>query len=282
MRRPRAQASRVSGAASSQRSQTAGARRIHPTAVVDAGAEVAEEVEVGPYAIIGPRVRIGPGTTVGPHAVIEGRTTIGAGNRIFQFAAIGAITPDLKYQGEDSQLIIGDRNSIREFATLHPGTAVGGMVTRVGNDNLLMPYTHVAHDCSLGDHIVMANGAQLGGHVTLQDYVVVSALVGVHQFSKIGESAILGAGSMVTQDVAPFCNATGDRAVLHGLNTIGLQRRGFSEETIATLKKAYRLMFRTGLKVHEAARRIRETLPRLSEIERFLRFIESSERGICR
>lgn len=255
---------------------------VHPTALVAGGAELADDVVIGPYALVGPQVTIGRGTTVGPHAVIEGHTTIGSENRIFQFAAIGAVTPDLKYRGEDSQLIIGDRNSIREFTTLHTGTAGGGMITRVGNDNLLMPYTHVAHDCTVGDHNILANGAQLGGHVTLQDYVNVSALVGIHQFSRIGESAILGAGSMVSQDVAPFCNATGDRAVLYGLNLLGLRRRGFSDETIAALRQAYRIMFRSGLKVAAAAERIRAELPTVPEVARFLSFIEVSERGVCR
>jgi UDP-N-acetylglucosamine acyltransferase len=255
---------------------------VHPTAIVAPSAELDADVSVGPYAVIGPHVCVGRGTTVGPHAMIEGHTTIGAENRIFQFAAIGAITPDLKYRGEDSQLIVGDRNTIREFTTLHPGTAVGGMITRVGNDNLLMPYTHVAHDCTVGDHNIMANGAQLGGHVSIENYVVVSALVGIHQFTKIGESVILGAGAMVAQDVAPFCNATGDRAVLYGLNVIGLRRRGFSEETIATLKRAYRIMFRSGHRVAAALARIRTDLPALPELERFVRFIERSERGVCR
>jgi UDP-N-acetylglucosamine acyltransferase len=255
---------------------------IHPTAIVARTAELADGVHIGPYAIIGPRVRIGAGTRVGPHAVIEGHTTIGTENQIFQFAALGAMTPDLKYRGEDSQLIIGDRNSIREFATLHPGTAVGGMVTRVGDDNLCMPYTHVAHDCLLGSHIVMANGAQLGGHVTVQDYAVFGALVGVHQFSTVGESAMLGAGAMVPLDVAPFCSAAGDRAVLHGLNLVGLQRRGFEAETISTLKRAYRIMFRSGLKLVAAAARIRAELPASFEVERFVTFVERSERGVCR
>jgi len=269
-------------AKSAPRRRRTSTTEVHPTAVVARGAELAAGVSVGPYAIIGARVRIGAATRVGPHAVIEGRTTIGADNQIFQFAAIGAITPDLKYRGEDSQLVIGDRNSIREFATLHPGTAVGGMITRVGDDNLLMPYTHVAHDCLLGNHIVMANGAQLGGHVTVQDYAVFGALVGVHQFSTIGESVMLGAGAMVPLDVPPFCNATGDRAVLHGLNVVGLRRRGFGDETISLLKRAYRIMFRSGLKVADAIARIRAEVPRGPEVDRFVAFIESSPRGVCR
>ncbi len=282
MRAPKAKRPRARVAVSGRSRAQTGSSRIHPTSIVAPGAELASDVEVGPYAVVGPRVRIGSGTTVGAHTVIEGNTTIGAGNRIFQFAAVGAVPQDLKYRGEDSQLIIGDRNVIREFATLHPGTSGGGMVTRIGSDNLLMAYTHVAHDCILGDHNIIANGAQLGGHVVLEDYVVMGALAGVLQFSKIGESVIVGAGSMVSHDVAPFCNATGDRAVLHGLNIIGLRRRGFGDEVVAALKKAYRMVFRSGLRVAEAVVRVRESLSGIPEVERFLAFIQTSEHGVCR
>ena len=256
--------------------------QVHPTAVVARGAELASDVTVGPYAIIGAHVRIGAGTTVGPHVVIEGNTQIGAKNRIFQFAAVGAVPQDLKYRGEDSTLIIGDANIIREFATLHPGTEGGGMVTRIGTGNLLMNYAHVAHDCLLGDYNILANGAQLGGHVTIEQYVVVGALSGVHQFVKLGESAIVGAGSMVSQDVPPFCNATGDRARLHGLNTVGLKRRGFSAEVVRALKQAYRVLFQSGLTVREAVPRVRREHAGIAEVERFVSFIERSERGVCR
>ena len=197
-------------------------------------------------------MRLGAGTVVGPHVVIEGNTTIGARNRIFQFASVGAEPQDLKYHGEDSALIIGDDNRIREFCTLQPGTEGGGMITRVGSGNLLMNYSHIAHDCILGDRVVVANGVQLGGHVTIEDGVVLGALAGIHQFVRIGESALVGAGSMVSLDVPPFCNATGDRATLHGLNSVGLKRRGFSDETIAALKRAYRIMFQSKLRVAEA------------------------------
>ena len=188
--------------------------RIHPTAIVAAGAELDSDVEVDAYAIIGPRVRIGRGTRIGSHAVLDGRTTIGCDTRIFNHTSVGMITQDLKYRGEDSELIIGDHNIIREFATLNTGTAGGGMATRVGDHNLVMNYSHIAHDCLVGNHTIIANGVQLGGHVVLEDYVFAGALVGVHQFVKVGESAILGAGAMVSQDVPPFCNATGDRARL--------------------------------------------------------------------
>jgi len=258
------------------------ASRIHPTAVVAPEAELDAEVVVGPYAVIGPRVRIGAGTTVGAHAVIEGNTTIGINNRIFQLAAVGAAPQDLKFRGEDSVLVIGKDNTIREFVTLHPGTAAGGMVTRVGDGNLLMNYAHIAHDCQVGNSNIIANGVQLGGHVTVDDYCVVGALAGVHQFVKIGESAIVGAGSMVSQDVPPFCNATGDRARLHGLNSIGLNRRGFSPDLVTALKRAYRIMFRSGLRTSEAIARVRDEQSGIAEVERLVAFIEKSERGVCR
>lgn len=255
---------------------------IHPTAVVDAQAELGAGVRVGPYAVIGAQVRLGDESIVGPHAVIEGRTRVGAKNRFFQFAAIGAAPQDLKYKGEDSELLIGDGNTFREFVTAHPGTTGGGMVTRIGSGNLLMNYVHIAHDCILGDANILANGVQLGGHVTIESYVVVGALSGIHQFVRLGESAIIGAGSMVSQDVPPFCNATGDRARLHGLNSLGLKRRGLSADHGLALKRAFRTMFRSGLKVGEAAARIRAEQPGIAEVERFVAFIEASERGVSR
>jgi len=258
------------------------AARIHPTALVAPEAALAAGVSVGAYSIIGPRVRIGADTVVGPHVVIEGRTTFGARNQIFQFASVGAVPQDLKYQGEDSELQIGDDNRIREFCTLQPGTTGGGMLTRIGSGNLLMNYSHIAHDCLLGDRIIVANGVQLGGHVVIEDGVVLGALAGIHQFARLGESALIGAGSMVSQDVPPFCNATGDRATLHGLNTMGLKRRGFSDELIQSIKRAYRIVFQSRLRMVDAVARVRTELPGLPEVERFVDFIERSERGVCR
>lgn len=258
------------------------APRIHPTAIVAPGAQLDEDVEIGPYAVVGARVRIGRGTRVGAHAVLDGHTTIGCDNQIFQMASVGAAPQDLKYRGEDSELIIGNRNIIREFATLNPGTTGGGMVTRVGDQNLLMNYSHLGHDCQIGNHNIVANGAQLAGHVTIEDYVVIGGLVGILQFVKVGESAILGGGAMVTQDVPPYCNATGDRATLHGLNLVGLKRRNFSPETVRDIKRAYRIVFRSGLKVAEAMARARAEIPASREVEHFLAFIQGSERGVCR
>jgi UDP-N-acetylglucosamine acyltransferase len=256
--------------------------RIHETALVASGAELGADVEVGPYCVIGPNVRIGRGSRVLSHAVIEGRTTLGEGNVIFSFATVGSIPQDLKYKGEESSLIIGHGNVIREFASLNPGTAGGGMVTRVGDRNLLMMHCHIAHDCVIGDHNIIANGATLGGHVTVEDDVIVGGLVGIHQFVRIGSGAILGAGSMVSKDVPPYCNATGDRARLRGLNLEGLKRRGFSRERVEQLRKAYRVLFRSGLKMKEAVEKVRSEIPGAPEVEQMAAFIEKSQRGICR
>jgi UDP-N-acetylglucosamine acyltransferase len=256
--------------------------KIHPSAVIAPGAKLGPGVEVGPYAVIGPQVRIGAHSYIGPHAVIEGRTTIGCDNRIFQFASVGAIPQDKKYQGEDSELIIGDGNAIREFATLHLGTTGGGMVTRVGNQNLFMNYSHVAHDCQIADHVVLANGATLAGHVTVESFVTIGGLVAIHQFTRIGELALLAGGAMVSQDVPPYCTATGDRAHLHGLNLIGLKRRGMSADEISVLKKSYRTLFAEGLALKEAVARVREDCPSSPTVAHLLEFIVASQRGLCR
>jgi UDP-N-acetylglucosamine acyltransferase len=231
---------------------------IHPSAVIAPGAELAADVTVGPYTVIGERVRIGARTLVGPH-------------RFFPYASVGAPPQDLKYRGEDSELVIGNENVIREFCTLNPGTAGGGMISRIGDGNLLMNYSHVAHDCRLGNYNVLANGVQLGGHVEIGDHAILGALSGIHQFVRIGESAII-----------PFCNATGDRARLLGLNSVGLKRRGFPPEVQSALKHAYHLIFQSSLKLTEAAQRVREEIQAVPEVERFLAFIEQSERGLCR
>jgi UDP-N-acetylglucosamine acyltransferase len=254
---------------------------VHPTAVVAAGAVLAPGVCVGPYAVIGPHVRIGTGTTIGPHAVLDGRTTIGTHNRIFPFASIGAEPQDLKYRGEESRLEIGDRNIIREFATLNTGTAGGGMVTRVGDDNLFMNYAHVGHDCRIGSHCVLANSAALAGHVVIEDYAIVGGLAAVHQFVRVGESAILGGGAMVVHDVPPFCNAAGDRARLRGLNLLGLKRRGFGTATVRALKRAYRMLFASELAFAEAQQRVATELGDDPHVARLLVFVAASTRGIA-
>jgi UDP-N-acetylglucosamine acyltransferase len=255
---------------------------IHPQAVVAPGAELAEGVEIGPFAVIGSEVRIGRGTTVGAHAVIEGRTTIGERNRIFQYAALGAIPQDLKYHGEQTTLVVGDENQIREFTTMHIGTEGGGGVTLVGNRNLFMNFSHVAHDCQIGNRVIFANGATLAGHVIVEDFVIVGGLSAVHQFVRLGESSMLGGGAMVVQDVPPFCVVQGDRAGLVGLNVEGLRRRGFADDDLRALRVAYRTLFRSGLTVRDALRKMREEQPLGAAAERMVRFVESSRRGICR
>ncbi len=255
---------------------------IHPTAVIHSNAELDESVEIGPYAVIGEHVTIGRGTTVGAHTVIEGWTTIGDGNRIFPLAAVGGAPQDLKYKGEKTSLIIGDRNIIREFTTLQPGTVTGIGETVIGDDNLFMAYCHVAHDCVIGNRVIMANGSTLAGHITVEDHVILGGLSAVHQFVRLGESAMLSGGAMVGQDVAPYTIAAGDRARMRGLNLVGLRRRGFSAETIAILKRAYRLLVFSKLRIADALARIRTELPATPEVRHFVEFIERSERGVCR
>ena len=256
--------------------------RRHPAAVVDRAAELDDDVEVGAYSVIGPGARIGKGTRIKSHVVVEGNTSIGRDNVIHQFATVGSPPQDLKYRGEDSRLVIGDGNTIREFASLNPGTAGGGMVTRIGRRNLLMMQSHIAHDCILGDDNIVANGAMLGGHVVVEDHVIIGALVGVHQFVAIGSGAIVGAGSMVSKDVPPYCNATGDRVRLRGLNLEGLRRRGFDKGRVEAIRRAYRILFRSNLKVREALDRIRGEVPRTCEVDRIIAFVEKSRRGVCR
>ena len=258
---------------------------IHPRAAVARGAELDHGVTVEAYAVIGPQVRIGAGSSVGPHAVVEGRTTLGARNRVFQFASVGAMPQDLKYRGELSTLEIGDDNIVREYASLNPGTTAGGMVTRVGSGCLLMVSSHVAHDCIVGNNVILANGAALGGHVRVDDWGIVGGLAGVHQYVRVGESALCAAGAMVSQDVPPFCTAAGDRARLRGLNLVGLRRRGFSVDAVVALKRAYRALFGPGRTVsarRDALARIRETLGHVPEVGRLVDFVAESERGVSR
>jgi len=256
--------------------------QVHPTAIVADGARLGDGVVVGPYSIIGANVEIGDRTEIGPHVVVDGHTRIGARCRIVGQASIGTPPQDLKYAGGPTRLEMGDDNIVREFVTLNRATEHGGGVTRIGNRCMFMAYAHVAHDCSIGDQVVMANAATLAGHVTIEDFAIVGGLVAIHQFVRIGESVILGGGAMVTLDVPPFCLAAGDRASLHGLNLVGLRRRGFSEETIKGLRAAYRTLFQTGHKLREALRLLREQTPAQPEVERLVSFIEASERGICR
>lgn len=231
--------------------------------------------------MIGPKVRVGPATVIGPYAVIEGETTIGAGNRIFQFASIGADPQDLKYHGEPSRLEIGDRNRIREFTTIHRGTEGGGMVTRIGSDVLLMNYVHVAHDCQVGDHSIIANSTEIAGHCVLEEWVVTAGMCGIHQFSRVGAHAIVAAGSKVAQDVPPYSMvAGGDRARLVGVNSVGLERRGFAPATIAALKSAFRTLFYGKLLRDEAVAEVRAAYGEFPEVRRLIDFIANSQRGV--
>jgi UDP-N-acetylglucosamine acyltransferase len=256
--------------------------RVHQTAIVHPEAELHETVEVGPYAVIGQKVKLGEGTRVGPHAVIEGRTTIGKRNRIFQFASVGAIPQDLKYAGEDTQLHMGDENIVREFATIHIGTAGGGGVTQIGSRNLFMNYSHVAHDCQVGNGCILANSVNLAGHVVVEDCVTLGGLSAVHQFTRIGKHAFIAGGSMVAMDVPPYCTAQGDRAELAGLNTVGLTRHGFSEEQISRIKDAYRILFRSKLGLNEAISKLKAEHGGHREIDDLLAFVTSSQRGLTR
>jgi UDP-N-acetylglucosamine acyltransferase len=255
---------------------------IDARAVVSPQADLAPDVEIGPYSIIGPGVSIGPGTWVGPHAVINGPTRIGASNKIYQFASIGDAPQDKKYQGEATRLEIGDRNVFRESVTVNRGTVTGNGVTIIGNDNLLMAYSHVAHDCTLGDQIVMANCATLGGHVELGNWVVMGGLTAVHQFSKVGDHAFLAHNAMVTRDVPPYVMAVGRPAVPHSVNSEGLKRRGFTEEQIRNIRRAYRVLYRSGLKLQAALEELERAAAMQAEIRPFVEFIKLSSRSLVR
>lgn len=255
---------------------------IHATAIIHPAARIGQDVRIGPYAVIGEHVVIGDRTTIGPHAVIEGRTQIGCDNQIFQFASVGAIPQDLKYRGEETTLRIGDRNIVREFVTLHLGTTEGGGETVIGNGNLFMAYCHVAHDCHVGNHVIMANGSTLAGHVEVQDYAILGGLSAIHQFTRVGAHVMISGGAMVNQDVPPYTIAQGDRARTVGLNLVGLKRRGFSDETIAAVKAAYRMVFRSGLRLEEALKKMMDELGNVPEVVFFVEFIRNSQRGIAR
>ncbi|MDO9264444.1 MAG: acyl-ACP--UDP-N-acetylglucosamine O-acyltransferase, partial [Desulfosalsimonadaceae bacterium] len=234
---------------------------IHPTAIVDPKAEIGANVEIGPFSIVNENVTIGDGTFVGPHVTIDPYVEIGPNCQIYQYASIGAVPQAIKFKGEITWLKIGKDSIIREFATLNRGTEFGGGVTEVGEGNFLMAYTHVAHDCKTGKGVILANNATLAGHITIGDHVIVGGLVAIHQFVRIGDHAYIGGKSAVTKDIPPYIIAAGDRATLHGLNKVGLSRHGFSENAIAQLKKAYRIIFRIGLTVNESVERV------LAEVE---------------
>jgi len=251
---------------------------IHPSALIEDGAKLGDNVSVGPFAYIGAQVTIGDNTTVASHAVIEGKTTIGKNNRIFSHSAIGTIPQDLKYAGEDVELIIGDGNTIREFTLLNPGTKGGGSITKMGNDNLLMGYVHLGHDVIIGNNCILANGATLGGHVEFGNHVVIGGLTPVHQFCHLGDYVMVGGASAVTQDIPPFCMAEGNRANLRGLNLTGL-RRNMQRDDINALKIAYREIFEQGNPIQEVAQKLFEETTS-SKVKQLCEFIKASKRGI--
>jgi len=260
--------------------------KIHPTAIVDPKAQLDASVSVGPYTLIGPHVKIAAGTTVAGHVVIEGHTTIGRDNRIFQFGSIGAANQDKKYQGEPTELVIGDRNTIREFVTLHVGTVQDKAVTRIGDDNWIMAYTHIAHDCVVGSHTTLANNATLAGHVELGDWVTIGGLTGIHQFVKVGAHAMVGFASAVSQDVPPFMLVDGNPLAVRGVNVVGLRRRDFSAERIAAVKQMHKLLYREGRTLDTARAAIdalAQSAPEAAQdVALMSGFLAAASRGIAR
>jgi UDP-N-acetylglucosamine acyltransferase len=256
---------------------------IHPTAIIDPKAEISEAVEIGPFSVIEKGVYIGEGTKIGPHVVIREGTQIGKECQIFQFASIGEAPQAFFYRGEETSLLIGDQNIIREFTTLHRGTIKGGGKTVIGNNNYFMAYSHVAHDCQIGNQVLLANGATLAGHILIEDHASIGGLSAIHQFCRIGTHALISGLTGVPLDIPPYTLAAGSRAKLFGLNIVGLKRHRFSDETLRSLKKAYRIIFRSGLTLEKAMRRIGEDeIYQTPEVQHLLQFIQHSKRGISR
>jgi UDP-N-acetylglucosamine acyltransferase len=255
---------------------------IHPSALVHPGAKLGVDVGIGAYSIIGEHVEIGDGTQIGPHAVITGHTHIGRGNRIFQFVSLGEEPQDKKYAGEPTRLEIGDNNVIREFCTFNTGTIQDAGVTRIGNDNWIMAYVHVAHDCDIGNHTIFANNASLAGHVSVQDYAILGGFTGVHQFCRIGAHVITGIASVIRQDVPPFITVAGSPAAPHGINSEGLKRRGYSVEAVSAIKHAYKTLYKSGLGLKEAQTAIATEAMQQTELQPLADFLAISGRGIIR
>lgn len=255
---------------------------IHASAIVHKGAEIDPSAEVGPYCVIGPRVKIGPQTRLVSHVVVDNDTTIGARNTLYPFCSIGAPPQDLKFKGEPARLVIGDDNTIREGATLNIGTAGGHMETRIGNGCLLMAYTHVAHDCIIGNRVILANSVALAGHVTIHDNVIMGGIAGVHQFCRIGRNAFIAGGAMAAQDVPPFCIAHGDRAQLVGINVVGLKRAGWTREQIRVVRDAFKRLFLSdGTRLTALERTEKELAAQHPVVAEMCQFIREAERGVC-
>jgi UDP-N-acetylglucosamine acyltransferase len=256
--------------------------KIHPTAIIDAGARIAPDAEVGPYAVIGPHVEIGPGCWIGPHCVITGHTRLGQNNRIYQFCSIGEIPQDKKYAGEPTRLEIGNDNTIREYCTFNSGTVQDAGVTRLGDGNWIMAYVHLAHDCQVGNHTIFANNAQLAGHVHVGDYAILGGYTGVHQFCHVGAHSITGVASVVLQDVPPYLTVSGNPARPYGINTEGLKRRGFDADAIAGLQRAYKTLYRSRLSLEEAKRALEAQVSECPSVRPLVDFLAASSRGIVR
>lgn len=255
---------------------------IHETAIIDPKAKLADNVIVGPYTVIGPDVEIAEGSKIGPHAVLHGPTRIGKENHIFQFTSIGEAPQDKRYKGEPTRLEIGDRNIFREFTTVHRGTNSGLGITSIGNDNLFMAYTHVAHDCTVGNNVIFSNNASIAGHVSVGDNACLGGMVGVHQFCAIGVSSFAAGGAIIFKDVPPFVMVSGYPAEAHGLNTVGLERQGYTAETISALKRAYKIIFRQSLTIKEALNELQTMIVEFPQIKLLIEFLNQSKRGIVR
>lgn len=255
---------------------------IHPTAIIDSQADLADDVSVGPYSVIGAHVTIGSGTVIGPHVVIKGHTTIGENNRIYQFASVGEDPQDKKYASEVTQLVIGDRNTIREFTTLHRGTQQDHSLTQIGDDNLFMAYTHVAHDCIIGNHVIMANGASLAGHVRLNSQAILGGFTLVHQFTQIGQYSFSAMGSTITQDVPPFIMVGGRPTRPHGINSVGMERNGISAEDIRLIRKAYKIIYKMNLRLEDAIDQMEDIAGDSKEVSIMVNFLRNVTRGILR
>ena len=255
---------------------------IHPTALIDPGAQIADDVEIGAFTIVGPLVTIGPGSWIGPHVVLTGRTTIGRNNRIFQFASMGEEPQDKKYAGEDTELIIGDNNTIRELCTFSRGTTQGGGKTIIGNNAWIMACVHIAHDCILGDNIIMANNASLAGHVTVGDWAILSGYSLIHQFCNVGEHSFTSFASHVNQSIPPYVTVSGEKARAKGVNTEGLKRRGYSPEQIQQVRRAYKVLYRSGLRLEEARIKLDEMAEDHEEIRPWIEFLDTTEKSFIR
>lgn len=255
---------------------------IHPQAIVHPDAKLGPGVKIGAFSTIGEHVRIGPETIIGSHVVVEGWTEIGEKCQISPFSSLGAAPQAIRYRGEPTRLVIGDRNIIREFVTINRGTPEGGGITTMGSGNLIMAYSHIAHDCKIGNQVIMANSSTLAGHITVEDFAIVGGVVAIHQFVRVGCYAIVGGASAIPQDIPPYMTASGNRARLYGLNLVGLKRHRFPEATISSLKQAYRILFRSHLPLRKAMEKVEQEIPDLPEIRHLLEFLRSSKRGICR